>query len=114
MVYLLTWVYEDSSTGKFLVEANSVTNALNAILNNHRITRQPKFVVVETPDIIANDMDSELVSEVVESELDGCNVVKFHNKLTDIVECGGVKLSLGSVLHQFDQYLVEKGDHRVE
>ena len=97
-MYHVTFVYDDSSTFRFIVEATSEKQALNCILTNTRDTRQPKFVVFEKPTYVAKDTDYSVVEDLESWGGEYENVYRFKNKLNENVTIGGITVKLGSLL----------------
>lgn len=93
--YLVTFVFDDSSTEKSLVNATNEKSAVNSVVNYTKSSRQPKFVIVEQPFLEESCDDLNLITDF-EKCFD--NVYTFKNKLSEVVEVGGLYLSLGSII----------------
>ena len=62
-MFYVNFIFDDSSRLSWLVEASDERSAVNAILNTTKMTKNPKFVVCEKPNVIANDDDIDLLSK---------------------------------------------------
>lgn len=107
--YLVTFVFDDSSTTKNIVKASSEERAVNTVLNNTPTSKQPKFVIIEEANLVESDEDLNLVSNFKKS----CdNLYTFDNKLSETIEIGGITLCLGSVINFKEFISHDKGETR--
>ena len=106
-MFLITFVYENSSTQRYVVEANDVKSALNCIITNERLTVEPKFVVVEKPTYVASETDFDVVSALDSWGGDYANVYTFKNKLAENITVGNVTVKYGSLLDVAERLLSE-------
>lgn len=93
--YLVTFIFDDSSTENSLVNAKNEKSAVNTVINYTKSSRQPKFAIVEQQIIEENCDDLNLIADFEEHS---DNVYTFKNKLSEVIEVGGFCLSLGSLI----------------
>lgn len=96
------FVFEDSSKLNWLVSADSERNAVNAVLNHTKTVKKPKFVIVEKPSIFASEEDLDLLSKFDSWGGDHSNVYNIENKLSEVIDIGGIKVCLGSLAEYAD------------
>lgn len=106
-MYVITFMYEDNSKERFSVVASDVQSALNCILTNTRLTKQPKFCVCEQPDFIASDKDFDVAKDIESWGGDYGNVYSFKNKLAENITVGNVTVKYGSLVELTEQMLEE-------
>lgn len=107
-MYVVTFVYEDSSKETFNVVASSVQSALNCILTNTRLTEQHQSLCVcEQPDFIASDKDFDVAKDIESWGGDYSNVYSFKNKLAENITVGNVTVKYGSLVELTEQMLEE-------
>ena len=104
------FIFEDSSKLNWLVSADSERNAVNAVLNHTKTVKKPKFVVVEKPCIFAKEDDLDLLSKFESWEGEHENVYHIENKLSEIIDIGGIKVCLGSLVEYADIISILKGE----
>ena len=94
-MYKVTMVFDDSTVISDLVTAKDEKSALNAIIKHAKTVKQPKFVVFEKPYIIASEDDLDFVSDFQSASVGGDNVYTFKNKLSEVIDIGGIRICLG-------------------
>lgn len=105
-MYKVTMVFNDSSTISDLVIAKDEKSALNAIINHTKTVKQPKFVIFEKPYIVASEDDLNLVSEFQSAGFGDNNVYTFNNKLSEVIDVGGISICLGH-LDEYKKFVGE-------
>ena len=102
-MFNVRFVMYDSSVESYLVQAETEYQAINAVLNRLKPTSDPKFVIVETPHIIATDNDCELIRSLNKIELnDGVEVYELQSKTAEVININGVTIHKGSLVDILD------------
>lgn len=91
------FISEDNRKESWLVDAKTEREAINAVLNKTKTTNNPKFVVVEKPVILALDSDLDLLDKCESRGGEYSNVYKIENKLSKVIDIGGISIRLGSL-----------------
>lgn len=95
--YFVKFAFEDSSVLEYSVMAKSEEGAINCILNNTKTVKQPKFVLINTVDFIQSEDDVNLVEDFSKSSTSYGDIYNFKNKLSEIINFGGIQICLGHV-----------------
>lgn len=96
-MFYVNFIFDDSSRLSWFVEASDERSAVNAILNTTKMTKNPKFVVFEKPNVIATNDDIDLLTKFESWGGEYDNVFSVENKLSQIIEIDGIKVHLGSL-----------------
>lgn len=102
MTYHLTFVYSDSSTRSYFVSAKDIPSAINGIFIKYRLTSNPKFVIIQTPEELPDvSKQQHLLTDYEYSNNDGIETAKVKHKYAEIVEVplgdGYISISYGSM-----------------
>lgn len=109
-MFYITFVFDDSSKLSWLVEAKTEKEAVNAILNKTKTVKKPKFVVCEKPSIFASEDDLDLLDKFESWGGEYDNVYYIENKLSKVIDVGGIKICLGSLAEYKDILRVLEGE----
>lgn len=96
--FKVTLVFEDSSTMSNLVQADTEELALNSLINETNTVKNPKFVFFEEAVIVQHTNHLPLVEDFTRLCLNSGDIIyTFKNKLSEIVQVGGVSICLGHI-----------------
>lgn len=93
--YIVKFVFDDSSVLDFACIAKDEKGAVNTLINNHRIVKQPKFVIIDEI-TTAQDVDSDLdlIDDFVQSSTTP-SLFMFKNKMAELITIGNITISKG-------------------
>ena len=109
-MYNVHFVFDDSSNLNWLVDADSERDAVNAVLNQTKTIKQPKFVIIEKPTIFSSEDDLDLLSKFESWGGEYDNIYHIENKLAEVVSISGFSSCLGSLSEYEDIVKVLNGE----